>query len=433
MKSNKSARELALDSILSFCGKGRYSNLEVDATLRSYGAELTPADRGLYTRLVYGTVERMITLDYVIGAFSNRPVGSIDPTTLGALRLGLCQLMYMDKIPPHAAVSESVELAPARSRGFVNGILRSYLRAAESFSLPEDDMSVKYSVSRDISELLTDCYGRDEAAKILASSFGDGKVSLRVNTLRLTVQDAVRLLDGTRVSLTASDVLLLPSLTEEARDGIMRGLWFVQDESSRNAVEALGARPGDTVADVCAAPGGKSFSAAIDMENVGKIFAFDLHKNKLSLIRHGAKRLGITVIDADARDAGEPEPSLIGKCDRVICDAPCSGLGVMSKKPEIRYKRADELSRLPDVQLRVLHGASEYVKKGGVLVYSTCTLNRRENEDVVRRFLEQNDRFSTENFELAASRLASENGMLTIFPHISGSDGFFIARMRAAE
>ena len=430
MKNNSTARGLAFASLLSFCKNGRYSNLEVDAVLRTTGAELSAADRGLYTRLVYGVVERLLTLDHAIGEVSTRPLSDIDPATLTALRMGVYQLLYMDRVPDHAAVSETVELVPHRSRGFVNGVLRSFQRAGKKFSLPEGDMSIKYSVSPEICALLSECWGEETAESILAASFDTGRVCLRINTLRLTTEDAIGMLPDAERSAIASEIILLPSLTEAARDGIGRGLWFVQDEASRIATEVLDARPGERIADVCAAPGGKSFSAAIDMENRGEIFSFDLHKNKLSLIRSGAERLGLTVIRADARDGGDPDASLAGSCDRVICDAPCSGLGVLSKKPEIRYKDIRDVNRLPEVQLRVLRGAASYVKPGGVLLYSTCTLNRHENEEVVRRFLAGDDRFTPEDFAVTPL-LRSGDGMLTLLPHITGSDGFFIAKLRA--
>lgn len=452
MKKNYTARELAAASLVSFEKNGRYSNLEVDATLRRVGTSLSAADCGFYTRLVYGVVERVLTLDHIAAEYSSRKLSDVDIETLTAIRLGIYQLLYMDRVPDFAAVSESVDLAPSRSRGFVNGVLRSFLRSKKKFTLPvsgRDYISLKYSVSPEICDIFTDSWGNETAERILSSSFNNEGVALRINTLRLSVDKAERILsenehddgfssDGltdeskdisqVKRSSLCPDVLFVPRLNKTARDGISNGFWFVQDEASRIASTVLGARPGDKVVDCCAAPGGKTFSTAIDMENTGEIFSFDLHKNKLSLIKEGSDRLGLTIVNVAERDAGRPDKALFGSCDRVLCDAPCSGLGVISKKPEIRYKDAQSVARLPEVQRRVLTGASSYVKEGGFLVYSTCTLNRRENEDVVRRFLSENSSFIPEDF--AVSDLRSENGMLTLLPHISGCDGFFIAKMR---
>ncbi|MBQ6263500.1 MAG: 16S rRNA (cytosine(967)-C(5))-methyltransferase RsmB, partial [Clostridia bacterium] len=186
-------------------------------------------------------------------------------------------------------------------------------------------------------------------------------------------------------------------------------------------------QPGEVVVDTCASPGGKSFSAAIDMKNEGRVYSFDLHANKTDLIARGAARLGLRAICASCRDAADPDPALAGKADRVICDAPCSGLGVMSKKPDIKYKSVSDIERLPEVQFRVLSGAGEYVKQGGVIVYSTCTLNPDENERVVERFLSSRTDFALVPFDLGA--VASE-GMLTLMPYEYGTDGFFIAKMK---
>ena len=234
------------------------------------------------------------------------------------------------------------------------------------------------------------------------------------------------MLCGSEEGRYSPDIITVPVLSEDVRRGICEGLWFVQDEASRAASAVLGARPGERVADVCAAPGGKSFSLAIDMENRGELYSFDLHKNKLSLIKKTAENLGLSCIRVAERDARDPNPALLSGCECVLCDAPCSGIGVLGKKPEIRYKAAESAERLPSVQYGVLCGASSYVKDGGVLVYSTCTLNRAENEDVVKRFLNSHKSFTLVPFSAAGQ---SCDGMLTFLPHVTGTDGFFVAKM----
>ncbi len=428
-KTHTDARGAAAASLLKIERLGRYSNIEIDSLLKG-DSSLSDADRALYTRLVYGVIERRLTLDCIISQYSAKPVASVDAETLTALRLGIYQLLYTDRIPDFAAVSASVDTAPRRSRGFVNGVLRSFLRAGKDYSLPSgadaEAMSVRHSTGVDICRVLSDSYGAAVAEELLEAFHSAEGVTLRVNTLKISPEAALDLLDGATRSKYCDDSIKIKALDRTARDGLEHGYWFVQDTASRIATAIFGARPGETVADVCAAPGGKSFSAALDMNDRGQLFSFDLHENKLSLIRRTAERLGITCITADARDARKPSEKLIGKCDRVLCDAPCSGIGVIGKKPELRYKSLDTIGALPDIQLDVLCGASCYVRDGGVLMYSTCTLNKRENEEVVARFLERHGEFSLCPFD---SPVRSDSGMLTLMPHIHGTDGFFIAKM----
>ena len=428
-KNSFSVRNAAADSLIKIEKCGRYSNIEIDSSLKNV-RNIPDADRALYTRLVYGVIERQITLDHIISQYSAKAVGEIDTETLTSLRLGIYQLVYTDRIPDFAAVSETVDTAPRRSRGFVNGVLRSFLRAGKKFSLPEEKtaeaLSVRYSANADVCRILSDSYGVEAAEHILEAFFAPQSITLRVNTLKCTPEEALSMLDGAKAGLHCSDTLSVPSLNDAVRVGIEKGLWFVQDEASRITASVLGAKRGETVADVCAAPGGKSFSIAIDMENTGMLHSFDLPENKLSLIKKTAERLGITSITTEARDARKPDTALIGKCDRVLCDAPCSGIGVLGKKPEIRYKASESAARLPEIQYSVLCGAAEYVKDDGVLVYSTCTLNRAENEDVVKRLLTSHGDFKLAPFTAAGQDC---DGMLTFMPHVTGTDGFFVSKM----
>lgn len=417
-QKKKTARSCALESLIALERDGRYSNLEVNSAL--VASSLEGADRGLYTRLVYGVTERRITLDYIIGKYSRIPANQLDPDVRCALRMGIYQLVWMDRIPEHAAVGESAGLVVKRSTGFVNAILRSFLRDGKKYDLPDKNadfmeyLSVAYSVPRDLCELLYTSAG-DEIEPLLDAMNREPYISLRVNRLKITVEEAVAKTGGT-VSGTAPDIVKVPSLDDTAKAGIDEGLWFVQDEASRIASAAVGAKPGETVVDTCACPGGKSFSMAIDMKNTGTLYSFDLHKNKLSLIASGAEKLGVSIIRTGCRDAREPDESLFGKADRVLCDAPCSGLGVIAKKPDIRYKDLSAVDRLPEIQYPVLCGAAAYVKNGGTLVYSTCTINKAENEEIVEKFLAEHNEFTLIN-------------MRTFWPHRDGCDGFFCAVM----
>lgn len=417
-QKKKTARSCALESLIALERDGRYSNLEVNSAL--VASSLEGADRGLYTRLVYGVTERRITLDYIIGKYSRIPANQLDPDVRCALRMGIYQLVWMDRIPEHAAVGESAGLVVKRSTGFVNAILRSFLRDGKKYDLPDKNadfmeyLSVAYSVPHDLCELLYTSVG-DEIEPLLDAMNREPHISLRVNRLKITVEEAAAKTGG-NVSGIAPDIVKVPSLDDIAKAGIDEGLWFVQDEASRITSAAVGAKPGETVVDTCACPGGKSFSMAIDMENTGTLYSFDLHKNKLSLIASGAEKLGVNIIRTGCRDAREPDESLLGKADRVLCDAPCSGLGVIAKKPDIRYKDLSTVDRLPEIQYPVLCGAAAYVKTGGTLVYSTCTINKAENEEIVEKFLAEHNEFTLVN-------------MRTFWPHRDGCDGFFCAAM----
>lgn len=426
MNEDVSARAAAAKSLTAFAKNGKYTNLEVASKLSK--TDLSDADRKLYTTLVYGVAERMITLDYIVSSLASREIEKIDIETLTALRLGLYQLLYTDRIPPHAAVSSSVELAPKKSKGFVNALLREFQRRGGKYSLPSDPlkrMSVELSCPEAMCAFLTSKLGAESAEALLRSTFEKRKVTIRVNNLVTNTDELLKDVfpDGS-VSPLADDMIELPSLFGV---DLNDRRYFVQDAASRLAVSALSPEPGDVVVDTCSAPGGKTFSAAIDMKNEGRIHSFDLHANKINLIKSGAERLGINIVEASCRDAEHPDDTLVGKADRVICDAPCSGLGVISKKPDIKYKNPADIERLPEIQLRILRGASKYVKPGGVIVYSTCTVNPDENEGVVRRFLEENAEFSAEPFALGK---ISSGGMLTLFPQIHNTDGFFICKMR---
>lgn len=425
----KSARALALDSLVK-CGKyGKYPNLEVAASLKS--SVLGDADRRLYTLLVYGVTERVITLDRAIESLSSKPLAAIDAVTLNALRLGIFQLAFTERIPEHAAVSETVDTVPKKSKSFVNAILRSFIRGGKRIELPPQGtteyLSVKYSCPAELCDHISKCLGYSDTERLLASTFERHPVSLRVNTLVTDADTLIReVFPAGRKSGLFDDMITVDILGTLPEDG----RWFVQDEASRAAAAALGACPGETVVDTCAAPGGKTFSIAIDMRNTGVIHSFDIRKSKISLIEKGAERLGLTNVTAECRDARDTDGSLVGKADRVICDAPCSGLGVIGKKPDIKYKSVEDVKRLPEIQYEVLSGAARYVKPGGVLVYSTCTVLADENEKVVERFLQNEQSFSLKKGAI----FGCESAMKTFLPYEDHTDGFFVAVMtRGAE
>ena len=459
-----SPRALAL-STLSAVERGQYGNIAVDTALRRH--DLTAADRSLYTTLVYGVIERKTTLEYLLSRLSSRPVEELEPTVRLALLMGLYQLIYLDRIPDHAALDETVSLVPRRVSGYVNAVLRSYLRMeaalprlsdgekpprenrlttpaawVERFpdlgSDPLAALSVCCGVPASMCRVFVDALGYEKALSVLTAFSDKPPITLRVNTQRTTAEALAQAL--TEAGLTAEPALYAPHALRVpdgaviATEAFRNGEFFVQDEASQLCVAALDAHPDHVVVDTCACPGSKSFGIALSMQNRGEVHAFDLHESKLSLIQSGAERLGLSVITSERRDARTPDPALIGKCDRVLCDVPCSGLGVIAKKPEIRHKDLSESARLPAIQAAILEASAAYLKPGGVLVYSTCTLLPAENRDVVTAFLAAHPAFEPLDFGFPArdggSPATSEGGMLTLYPDEHRTDGFFIARIR---
>lgn len=438
-KRKISAREAAFSSLMLCERDKKYSNLEIDAAIKKFSLE--GAEKGLYTTLVYGIIERKITLDYIISKLSAKPISELDASVTTLLRLGLYQLIWLDRVPESAAVNETVNIAKKHTKagGFVNAILRGFLREYGKDKLPYPDksditnyLSVRYSCGRDVVEILTKSVPDAEA--VLAAFEETPDVTLRVNTLKNTRDEVLAALKKEGVNavptgnspfgIRLTDKKLTPTVAKLIDDGKV----FIQDEASQIAVTAASPKPGYTVIDACACPGGKSFSAAILMENKGKVMSFDLHKNKLSLVERGAKKLAIDIIETAEKDGGKFDESLSEIADLLICDAPCSGLGVIAKKPEIRYKSAAEIERLPAIQSAILANCANYVKPGGVLCYTTCTVNSEENEGVVNRFLSEHDSFIPEDFTVGG--ISSRDGMITLLPHLHKTDGFFITRFR---
>ena len=423
------ARTLALE-VLTRCENGGYSNIALDTVIKRN--DLSPSDRALMTALIYGVIERKITLDYIISSLSSIPNSKIEKDTRNILRMGLYQLIYMRKIPVHAALNETVNLANKRSKGFVNAILRSYLREGNKIKLPDASdqvkyLSVTYSVGESLAEALLKEYSFNDCKNMLNAFSQIAPITLRVNNLKTTRENILSELEGAVKTDFSPDGIILENAAVSELDCLKDGRVTVQDEASQICVRALGAEKGDTVFDVCACPGSKSFGAAMTMENEGEILAFDIHENKLSLVKKGAERLGISIISTRAHDAREPIKELFGKADKIICDVPCSGFGVISKKPEIRYKDAKESEALPKIQYDILENVSNYLKVGGTLVYSTCTILPDENENNVNKFLENHKNFALVPFNVGA--LEVDGGMITLLPHTHHTDGFFVAKL----
>ncbi len=426
-------RELALKSLVKTDTQSVFSNLEINTTLER--AKLNGSDRGLYTALYLGVLEKKMSLDYVISKYSNIPLREIDVEALNILRLGIYQLYYMDKIPDYSATNESVNLANKKTKGFINAIIRSFIRDGKKIELPKEKwlrVSIEYSYPMEIIELLIKSYGEDIAYDLITKSENEGLTSLRVNTLKTNIQDITYTLVAREDKpVCKGDIIKTTLPIKDIKDLIDLGLVFVQDEASRICSRVVNAQPNEVILDACACPGGKAFSMSIDMENKGEIVACDLHANKLSLITKGAKKLGIDIITTKEQNGKAYNEEFYEKFDRVLCDVPCSGLGIIFKKPDIKYKSIDNINNLPSVQYDILSNCAKYVKKGGTLVYSTCTLNKEENENNVLKFLSENDNFEALDFQI--DNIKSQNGMYTLMPHINNTDGFFVAKMKRVK
>ncbi len=427
-------RKLAFNMLCRAEEENTYVNLMLS------GAHAISADEKRFlTALLYGVTERRITLDYYIAILAKRPKEEIDAYTKNILRLGLYQLLYMDKIPPFAAVDECVKMA--RNKGeaaFVNAVLRSVERERDSLNPPPREkntarhLSVKYSFPTAIVRLFISQYGEDEAEKILSAFCRLPALCLRVNTKlvsreRLLSELVARGFSAKEDKYSPDGILVDGNASPRSLPGYEQGLFFVQDTASQIAMQALSPTRGSLIIDVCACPGGKSFSAALLAFDDCELISLDISESKLGLIESGAKRLRLESIRARLHDSTSPIDEYVGRADFVICDAPCSGLGVLAKKPDLRYRDTD-FSALAPTQYEILCASSKYLRVGGTLVYSTCTLNREENEDNVKRFLSEHPNFFCEDF--CVSTLESENGMLTLYPHIHETDGFFVAKIK---
>lgn len=428
-------RKLAHELLLSYEAEERYANLLLSSPKVK---ALSKEELASLTVLFYTTVEKKLKYDYIICAYAKRQASDIDPFVLAALRLGLCQIYDMKSVPDFAAVNETVKLARHKGEeGFINAILRKAVREKEDPPLPDRSknaaryMSVYYSVPLKTVKYFISFFG-DDAERLLEVYSRPSSLSVTVNEGKISRDRLIRKLADLGYKClpsrySANGVSFEESLPPKSIEGFSEGEFFVQDEASRIAAAALDARLGETVIDVCSAPGGKALAAAIKVGKEGRVYAFDLHESKLSLINESTLRLGLDNVTVRSLDATKGCEELFGEADKVICDVPCSGLGVFGKKPDLRYKDIDEAKELPPLQSEILKKSAEYLKPGGVIVYSTCTLNPEENEGVTDSFIRDNSGFTYEDFEVSDLKC---KGKITLLPHIHGTDGFYIAKLR---
>lgn len=433
------ARRGALSLLLRYEAGEGYANLVASDERLSAMKE---GERDRMMAMFYGTVERALALDYAIGVLAGRSSSTLTPHTRALLRLGLYQLLYM-QTPAHAAVAETVALGKdAGERALLNACLRTAVREPARLAPPSAGrdlarhLSVTHSIPAATVRYFLRRIGEEETRALLEAFNTRPPLSLRIHEGRIGRDAYIALLreagipaeadplapHGVRVPVAVS----VPSLP-----GYREGYFFVQDTASQLAVEVLSPRAGERILDACACPGGKSFGAALAAQDGAEILSRDLHESKLSLIAEGAARLGLSSVTPMEWDATRVDPALCGRIDRIICDVPCSGLGVIAKKPDLRYRGLASVTRLCELSASILSSVSAALRPGGTMVFSTCTLTREENEMTVDAFLRSHPDFYAEDF--AVGGLTSEGGMLTLWPHRHGTDGFFIAKLRRTE
>ncbi|MBM6830152.1 16S rRNA (cytosine(967)-C(5))-methyltransferase RsmB [Anaerotignum lactatifermentans] len=436
-------REIAAEAMVQIMAEGAYNNGALRRLLRQNGA-MSRQDRAFVTEVVNGTLRNLYYVDYILNTISKVRTEKMKPWILAVLRTALYQMYFMHT-PDAAACNEAVKLAGERGYaklgGFVNGVLRSAGRQKGQIALPEkgtaEYLHVYYSHPLWLVKMWMAYYGYKFTEALCRADNKAPDVTIRVNTLKTDREGLKKALEERGVQVTLGKMphaLHLSGTADLGRmDLFLEGMFHVQDESSQAAAALLAPKKGERVLDLCAAPGGKSFTMAQDMENDGLIVARDIYEHKIELIRQGAQRLGIENITAQQRDAALWDEDSAAAFDRVLVDAPCSGLGLLRKKPDIRLKKdGQEIDQLIGIQRQILDTAAGYVKPGGVMVYSTCTLSRKENEKNVQWFLEKHPEFSGEvaaPFLPESMTTEKDSCMVTLFPQIQGTDGFFMARL----
>lgn len=437
MAERSTARDVALRALVACERQGAWSDGFLKREIGSAG--LDGRDAALATRLCFGVQQNRMLLDFWLGNLSKIPLNKMEPAVRSILRLGAYQILFLDRVPDHAAVNQAVEQARKNSRnprsaGLVNGILRSLIRQKSELPQPPD-LSTRYSHP----QWLVDAFSRrltpEEVEALLRADNSEPPTCIQINTYKVETPAAIEALQQEGMTVSPHpwlpDCLLLQGTGNLEQSAVFqRGWFYVQDAAARLAVLAADPRSGMEVLDACAAPGGKSFAAAIAMGNQGRVISCDIHLHKQILLQRGADRLGLPIIRPEVLDGKVCKEDFLNGFDLVIADVPCSGLGIIRKKPDIRYKDPGPLSGLPRVQGAILENVSRYVRPGGVLLYATCTLLERENEAIVATFLEKQKGFTLEQFQVPGPFGLCADGMLTCWPHRHGTDGFFFAKLR---
>lgn len=438
-------RETAAKTLVDIFDKGAYANVALSKELRRQN--MTDTDRRFLTELVYGAAKAGDTLDWILARYTERPPQKMPPMIRAVLRLGIYQLFFMDKVPPSAAVNEAVNIAKKYSHGgtvkFVNAVLRTASREPERARFPDmaenpaEHLALKYFHPLWLVKHWLKIFGEEECEKLLAFNNVPPPLSLRTNTLKISRDELLMRLRSENIDATASRIAPEGIVVKDhgsldelslLRDGFCQ----VQDESSMLAAHVLSPQEGEFVIDACAAPGGKTTHIAQLTRNKSRIIACDVHEHKLAKINENAARLGATNIEAKLSDARNIGEHYAEAADRILVDAPCSGFGVIRRKADVRRKNPANIKKLPALQLAILDGAAKALKKGGVLVYSTCTTEDAENIDVVKKFLASHEKFSLDPVGAFLPQ-KSDATTLQLIPHRDKTDGFFIARLKRVD
>ena len=441
MIEKSTAREAAARALFAVREEGAWSA----PALRKYAAGLSTRDAALATTLTGGVLQNQSMCDFYIAQFSKVRLKKIKPRILDILRLAVYQMIWLDRIPNAAAVNESVKLARSlchadqRTTGYMNGVLRAISRNIDALPQPNCETkaeyyALRYSHPQWLTEMYLEQFGLKQTRLLLEADNQPAPTVLRVNTLRGNTQQVQ--LELTEQGVAVQTHPSIPNCFTASGTGSIdtlpafaQGRVTVQDGASQMSVYALDPQPHSMVLDSCAAPGGKSFFIAERMKNTGTVISCDVYEHKLEKIREGAQRLGLTNIRTQLQDASVFRAEWENKFDYVLCDVPCSGMGIIRKKPEIRYKDEQALQELPEIQKAILNNACKYVRSGGTLVYSTCTLLRRENEEIVNWFIQTHPEFEQMTFCLPVCEQPVE-GAITLLPHVHDTDGFFVAKFR---
>ncbi len=445
MKKKPSVRELVLVCL----GQLEESNAPISTVVDQAisRSDLSPLDRGLLNECVYGITRWRKQIDWMLKQFVN-PRFQLDTRMRNLLRLGAYQLVHLEKIPPHAAIYETVELAKPKGKaaGFVNGVLRAVQRGAGDLeyppleSQPAEHIATSLSYPLELVERWIARRGVEWTLKFCRASNQVAPLSIRVNTLKTSRKDLIRLLavDGAvavESQIVPDGLRLVTSGSCRSLEAYDDGLFYVQDESAMLVAHLLQPRPNTKIVDLCAAPGGKTTHIAQLMADTGKLLAVDFSEEKNRLIAENCQRLNVVNVERYNADLKNTSLEFIRDADAVLVDAPCSGLGTLRRHPDIRWnKGSKQIGELTRLQLRILNNAAAHIKPGGILVYSTCSTEPEENEGIVHRFLEGNRRFGVEKAEhflpFVPRDLISPEGFLQTFPYAHGIDGAFAARFR---
>lgn len=427
------ARKLVVDCLLKV-EKSGFSNLVLTSAIDSH--KLSEQDKAFATKVFYGTVERKLTLNHILQKHLSKPLSKMDKEVVAIMQSGLYQILYMDSVPDYAAINQAVGLCPVFKKTSAKGLVNAVLRKCRGFDMEKETfkdkttaLSVKYSVNTDIVKIIMNDYG-DDTEEILKGMFITPKFTVKINTTKISEAEYKQLLSEKGVEYNEMavaggiEIIHRGSVTEIP--GFKEGYFYVQGITSQYAVSAAEIEKNSDVLDLCAAPGGKSFAAAIALDNTGSVTSCDPNPPRLKLIEDGAARLGLTNITT-MQNSGEVYNEKLRKYDTIICDVPCSGIGIIPKKPDLRYKSMADVEQLAQLQYDILSTAAGYLKEKGTIVYSTCTINKMENEQVVDRFLKENPNFELKKQHCPIENVLNNDEKITFLSHLTGFDGFFVA------